>query len=170
MSTDKKMHMGANNTIVNILFCGTGGQGVLTAAEVCAWAAIFSGFQVKKSEVHGMAQRGGSVESHLRFGQEVFSPLIPQGKVDFLVPFYQDEGLRLKNLLKIKGVSLLSALETAQTAVRDKKYLNIFLLGVLSRYLTIKEENWIKAIEKVFLNKNLEENKKIFKNGRGEQR
>jgi len=150
---------------INILFCGTGGQGVLTASEVCAWAAIFAGFQVKKSEVHGMAQRGGSVESHLRFGKEVFSPLIPQGKVDFLVPFYKDEGLRLKNLLEAKGINLLSALETAQTAVGDKKYLNIFLLGVLSRYLAIKEENWIKAIEKVFLNKNSEENKRIFKEG-----
>ncbi len=53
---------------VNILFCGTGGQGVLSAAEICGWAALFAGCHVKKSEVHGMAQRGGSVESHLRFG------------------------------------------------------------------------------------------------------
>jgi indolepyruvate ferredoxin oxidoreductase beta subunit len=155
---------------INILFCGTGGQGVLTAAEVCGWAAIFSGFHVKKSEVHGMAQRGGSVESHLRYGRKVFSPLIPEGKVDFLVPFDREEGQRLKALLKAKGIDLLSGLEAAERSVPDKRYLNIFLLGILSRRLAIKEENWIKAIEKVFLNKNLAENKKIFKAGRTEER
>ena len=73
-----------NDRTVNILFCGTGGQGVLKAAEVCGWAAMFAGLHAKKSEVHGMAQRGGSVESHLRFGKKVFSPLIPKGRVDVL--------------------------------------------------------------------------------------
>lgn len=141
----------------------------MSASEVCGWAAIFEGYHVKKSEVHGMAQRGGSVESHLRFGKRIFSPLIPKGKAEFLVPFHKDEELRLKNFLKPEGINLLSALEKAESVVQDKIYLNIFLLGALSRYLPIKEENWIKAIEKVFLNKNLEENQKIFTRGRGER-
>jgi len=158
--------MDKTNT-VNVFFCGTGGQGVLTAAEICGWAAIFDGFHVKKSEVHGMAQRGGSVESHLRFGKQVFSPLIPMGEADFLVAFYRQEGLRLKGYLKPKGVDLTDELERASKTVHDKKYMNIFLLGVLSRHLSIKEESWLKAIEHVFRNKNLEENKKIFCIARG---
>ena len=93
--------------VENILFCGTGGQGVLTAAEVTGWAAIYAGFHAKKSEVHGMAQRGGSVESHVRFGTEVLSPLIPKGQVDILVPFHADEADRLRAFLKPGGVDLL---------------------------------------------------------------
>ena len=65
--------MTAQQRTINILFCGTGGQGVLKAAEVCGWAAVYAGLHAKKSEVHGMAQRGGSVESHVRFGKEVIS-------------------------------------------------------------------------------------------------
>ena len=71
----------------NVLFCGTGGQGVLKAAEVLGVAAMLQGYKVKKSEVHGMAQRGGSVESHLIFGPAVYSPLIIPGQADFLVCF-----------------------------------------------------------------------------------
>ena len=69
----------------NILFYGIGGQGVLSAAEVCALAALNDGYHVKKSEVKGMAQRGGSVESYVRFGEHVISPLPEQGQVDILV-------------------------------------------------------------------------------------
>ena len=73
----------------SILFCGIGGQGILKAAEVCCLAAMYEGFHVKKSEVHGMAQRGGSVESHVRFGEKVYSPLIGRGQADIL--FSTDE-------------------------------------------------------------------------------
>ena len=150
------------DSIVNILFCGRGGQGVLAAAEICGRAAVLSGFHVKKSEVHGMAQRGGSVESHVRFGKEVFSPLIPQGKADYLVCFYKEEGERLKNFLSPKGINLIEYLGKAQDSLEDKRYVNTYLLGVLSRYLQIKEENWLKALEQIFSSKNLAENKRIF--------
>ena len=156
------------STTINILFCGTGGQGVLTAAEVCGIAALFEGYHVKKSEVHGMAQRGGSVESHLRFGKEVFSPLIPQGKADYLVCFDQTEGARLKNFLSPKGINLIEYLGKAQASLEDKRYVNTYLLGVLSKYLPIKEENWLKALEQIFLAKNLAENKRIFLLGKSE--
>lgn len=152
---------------INILFCGRGGQGVLTASEVCGWAAVFEGFHVKKSEVHGMAQRGGSVESHLRFGKEIFSPLIPEAKADFLIPFDKQEWQRHKGFLRNGGVCLSPEQTRADIVIVDRKrYLNIFLLGVLSRYLPIKEKNWMSAIETVFASRNMEENKKIFQKGR----
>lgn len=155
------------NKIFNILFCGTGGQGVLSAAEICGWAAFFAGYHVKKSEVHGMAQRGGSVESHLRFGKKVYSPLIPAGQVDYLVAFHKDEEARLRHLLSPGAINLVDALDEAGRAVTDKRSVNIFLLGMLSRHLPIKEGEWIKAIEQVLRNKNTAENVKVFLKGRG---
>lgn len=79
---------------VNVLIVGVGGQGVLLASEALAEAAAMKGLQIKKSEVHGMAQRGGSVVSHVRFGRRVYSPLIPRGEADFLVSFEKLEALR----------------------------------------------------------------------------
>ncbi len=151
---------------VNILFCGTGGQGVLSAAEICGWAALLEGFHVKKSEVHGMAQRGGSVESHLRFGARVYSPLIPRGAVDFLVPFHADEQARLKGFLKPGGHDLLAQLEKAQQAVSDRRFVNIYVLGALSVFLPLRQESWMRSIEKVLAGKRLEENKEAFLKGR----
>lgn len=78
----------------NILFCGVGGQGILLASELTAYSLLAIGADVKKSEVHGMAQRGGSVEAHLRFGPKVYSPLIEMGTVDFLVSFELMEAVR----------------------------------------------------------------------------
>jgi len=151
---------------VNILFCGIGGQGVLKASEILGWAALFDGFHVKKSEVHGMAQRGGSVESHLRFGREVFSPLIPKGKADYLVSFYKDERERLKDFLSPKGIDLIDYLVKGEKIINDKRYINIFLLGALSKYLDIKLESWLEAIEKLLPSKYAEENKRVFAQGR----
>jgi len=78
----------------SLLLAGVGGQGVLLASEVIAEAALVAGRDVKKSEVHGMAQRGGSVVSHVRFGSAVASPLIPPGGADLLVSFEELETLR----------------------------------------------------------------------------
>jgi len=152
---------------INILFCGTGGQGVLSAAEICGWAALYAGCHVKKSEVHGMAQRGGSVESHLRFGKKVFSPLIPAGGVDFLVAFHTGEAARLRHLLGKEGTDLTGALDAAASVVKDRRYMNIYLLGVLSRQLLIGERDWIRAIEHVLAGKRTSENIAIFLQGRG---
>ncbi|MCL2790026.1 MAG: indolepyruvate oxidoreductase subunit beta [Desulfobulbus sp.] len=78
----------------NILFSGVGGQGILLASELTAHAQLAAGFDVKKSEVHGMAQRGGSVEAHLRYGKRVYSPLIEPGAADILVAFEILEAVR----------------------------------------------------------------------------
>lgn len=145
---------------INILFCGIGGQGVLKASELCSLAALFEGYHVKKSEVHGMAQRGGSVESHVRFGRLVYSPLIPCGMVDFLVPFHREEHDRLKHFLKPDGIDLLKYLEKAES--EDKRYFNTYLVGVLSRFLPIKETSWLRALEVAFSHKNLDHNRHLF--------
>lgn len=78
----------------NILFTGVGGQGILLASELTAYAQLAAGYDVKKSEVHGMAQRGGSVEAHLRYGEKVYSPLIEPGKADIQVAFEELEAAR----------------------------------------------------------------------------
>jgi indolepyruvate ferredoxin oxidoreductase beta subunit len=78
----------------NILFCGVGGQGILLASEVTAYSLLAAGMEVRKSEVHGMAQRGGSVTAHLRYGGKVYSPLISPGEADIVVAFEMMEAVR----------------------------------------------------------------------------
>ena len=152
--------------VCSITFGGIGGQGVLKASEICGWAAMFAGYHDKKSEVHGMAQRGGSVESHVRFGKRVFSPLVPAGGADFLLCFHPEEHPRLQSFLKPDGVDLTPYAEKAEKAVENPRGLNTCLVGVLSAKLPIKEEYWMKAIEAVFKGKGVEENKKVFLDGR----
>ncbi|MDR1941713.1 MAG: indolepyruvate oxidoreductase subunit beta [Endomicrobium sp.] len=154
--------MQTNNKTTNILFCGTGGQGVLKAAEIVCLAALYDGHHVKKSEVHGMAQRGGSVESHVRFGAAVSSPIIEEGAADFLVPFYKSERDRLAFYLAKDGVDLLESLNCAETNLENKKFINTYMLGALSKHLNISKESWLKALETGFKGKFVEENRKIF--------
>lgn len=151
-----------NNTI-NILFCGTGGQGVLKASEVCGVAAINSGFHVRKSEVHGMAQRGGSVESHLRFGSNVYSPLIMPGCADFLVCFDEGEARRLRHFLKPDGIDFTFYLEKINE-LSDPRYGNTLFLGILAAKLPIAVDNWYKALETVVA-KRMNENRDAFQKG-----
>ena len=114
-----------------------------------------------------MSQRGGSVESHVRFGKRVYSPLVPVGGADVLVCFHLEEHPRLQAFLKKEGVDLTGYLEKATQAMADNpRGLNTCLVGVLSAKLPIKEEYWMKAIETVFKGKGVEENKKVFLDGR----
>ena len=78
----------------NILFCGVGGQGILLASEVTAYSLLAVGMEARKSEVHGMAQRGGSVTAQLRYGTKVYSPLISVGEADIVVSFEMMEAAR----------------------------------------------------------------------------
>jgi len=80
--------------VMNLFLCGVGGQGILLASEIISSACMQAGFDVKQSEVHGMAQRGGSVISHIRFGKKVYSPLIEAGDADIVVSFEMLEALR----------------------------------------------------------------------------
>ncbi|TFG49153.1 MAG: pyruvate ferredoxin oxidoreductase [Candidatus Brocadiia bacterium] len=154
------------NEVYNITFGGIGGQGILKASEICGWAAMYAGYHVKKSEVHGMAQRGGSGESHVRFGKNIYSPLVSVGGADYLVCFHEEEHSRLKPFLRSGGVDLMEYFEKAKGIVDNPKSLNTFMVGVLSAYLPIKQECWIKAIETVFSSKIVEMNKEVFRKGR----
>jgi len=89
--------------VTNIIICGTGGQGILLASEVICAAAMAAGNDVKKSEVHGMAQRGGSVSSHVRFGQKIYSPLVEKGAADLILAMEKMEGLRWSSYLAPEG-------------------------------------------------------------------
>jgi indolepyruvate ferredoxin oxidoreductase beta subunit len=90
----------AANDSFNVLIVGVGGQGVIMVSKVLALLAQSQGFEVKQCEVHGMAKRGGSVFSHVRFGRRVWSPTIPKGEVDILVALEWAEGLRWLPFLK----------------------------------------------------------------------
>jgi len=78
----------------NIVILGTGGQGQITLLEVLTEAAILEGYDVKTSELHGLSQRGGSVEVHIRFGKKIYSPLISQGKGDLVLALEIQEALK----------------------------------------------------------------------------
>jgi indolepyruvate ferredoxin oxidoreductase beta subunit len=96
------------NNITNIALVGVGGQGTLLASNVISRAAMLAGFDVKKSEVHGMAQRGGSVVSQVRFGEKVYSPIIPEGETDFLVSFELLESLRYADSVADTGTAVIN--------------------------------------------------------------
>ncbi len=93
---------------VSVLLAGVGGQGIISAAQVLAEAALSAGYDVKTSEVHGMAQRGGSVQSMVRWGKEVFSPLIPEGEADHILAFEMLEGLRHVRYLTPGGIMIVN--------------------------------------------------------------
>jgi indolepyruvate ferredoxin oxidoreductase beta subunit len=93
----------------NFLLAGVGGQGTILASDVLAEVALAAGFDVKKSEVHGMAQRGGSVNTHVRWDREqVYSPLIGLGEADILLVFEEAEALRYAEFLKPDGVAVVN--------------------------------------------------------------
>ncbi|RKZ20369.1 indolepyruvate oxidoreductase subunit beta [bacterium] len=87
----------------SIVICGVGGQGILVASDILSLAAMYSGFDAKKSEVHGMSQRGGDVISTVRYGEKVYSPLIGEGMADIILGFEKLEVLRNLSLLKPDG-------------------------------------------------------------------
>jgi indolepyruvate ferredoxin oxidoreductase beta subunit len=103
--------------ITNILLVGVGGQGILLASEILSEAAMLAGFDVKKSEIHGMSQRGGSVVSHVRYGTEVFSPIVPEGEGDILFGFELMETARSLPLLKQGGTVVANDLQISPPSV-----------------------------------------------------
>ncbi len=92
----------------NVSLVGVGGQGILLTANLLGRVAALAGLDVKKSEIHGMAQRGGSVASSVRFGEKVCSPIIPAGESDLLVAFDRLEALRCASQLKAGGKALVN--------------------------------------------------------------
>jgi indolepyruvate ferredoxin oxidoreductase, beta subunit len=100
--------MSNNGKTRNIFLSGVGGQGTILASNILGQVMLNAGFEVKKAEVHGMAQRGGDVTTHFRFGEKVYSPLIKQGDVDYLISFELLEALRYLNWVKPEGKIILN--------------------------------------------------------------
>lgn len=94
--------------ITDIVICGVGGQGIILASNVLCHTAFLEGYDVKKSEVHGMAQRGGSVITHVRIGDKVYSPLIEQGNSDIVLAFEKLEAMRYIHYLKKNGTAIVN--------------------------------------------------------------
>ncbi len=101
----------------NILLAGVGGQGVLLASQIFTSVAIEADLDVKQSEVHGMSQRGGSVTSHVRFGEKVYSPTIDPGEADFLIGFERLETLRNVHCLKAGGTIIYNSMRINPSTV-----------------------------------------------------
>jgi indolepyruvate ferredoxin oxidoreductase, beta subunit len=190
-----------NEQIKNILLVGVGGQGILLASEILSEAAMLAGFDVKKSEIHGMSQRGGCVVSHVRYGTEVFSPIVPEGEGDILFGFELMETCRSLPLLKPGGTVVANDLQISPPSVLMGQELypeglaerikaqfadfllvdgqkmaadagnvraaNTVLLGAVSKRLSIPEEYWMKAVEKMVPSKAVDVNKQAFLLGRG---
>lgn len=106
-----------DSKVNSILFAGVGGQGILRASDILCMALMETGFDVKKSEVHGMAQRGGCVTSHVRFGAKVYSPLPEAGSIETLLSFEKMEALRYLECLKTDASIILNTEEIYPPAV-----------------------------------------------------
>jgi indolepyruvate ferredoxin oxidoreductase beta subunit len=127
--------------VTNIVIAGLGGQGVLKASDIVADVAFHAGLDVKKSEIHGMSQRGGSVTSDVRFGERVYSPMVPPGEADYLVVLSPDQVEPNRWQLR-DGGKLITPGAIAANALRDKRSLNVALLGCLSVSLPFPESAW----------------------------
>lgn len=112
--------------VKSILFAGVGGQGILRASDIMCEAMMEAGFDVRKSEVHGMAQRGGCVTSHVRYGTKVYSPLAEPGSIEILISFEKMESLRYLKLLSKDAAIILNTEEIYPPAVNmgDSPYPN----------------------------------------------
>ncbi len=101
----------------NILLVGVGGQGTILVSKILSTGLMEAGYDVKMSEIHGMAQRGGSVSTQVRYGSEVFSPIIGIGEADILVSFEEMETLRWLEFLKPDGVVLINDFKIASAPI-----------------------------------------------------
>ncbi len=110
----------SGNGMTNVLIVGVGGQGVILASNILCEVALRAGFDVKKSEVHGMSQRGGAVSSHIRFGPEVLSPLIASGSADAVLAFEAAEALRFAHEVA-EGGALYASVQRLMPPTGDGK-------------------------------------------------
>jgi indolepyruvate ferredoxin oxidoreductase, beta subunit len=129
--------------VKSILLAGVGGQGILRASDILCLVFMASGLDVKKSEVHGMAQRGGCVTSHVRYGQKVYSPIAKKGDVDILVSFEKLEALRYLDYLKPQATIIINEEEIYPPSVNlgDAQYPENIYDRVSHHFKTVKMIN-----------------------------
>ena len=137
------------NPVTNIVVAGLGGQGVLRATDILAEVALRAGYDVKKSEIKGMSQRGGSVTGDVRFGEQVFSPMVPTGEADYLLVLEPTQVEPHRHMLRPVGKLITPAAVNANQ-LPGKKTLNVALLGALSAHLPLPEELWLAALREGF--------------------
>ena len=150
---------------INITVAGLGGQGVLKASDIVAEAVFAAGFDVKKSEVHGMSQRGGSVSSEVRYGESVASPMVPAGEADVLAVLDATQVDVAKAVLKADGV-LITPEDLPLDKLQNPKALNTMMLGAVSNYVDIPVEILLEALKANLPEKLHEMNVEMFNLGR----
>jgi indolepyruvate ferredoxin oxidoreductase beta subunit len=132
--------------IHNVVVAGLGGQGVLKVTDILAEAVFRSGYDVKKSEVHCMSQRGGSVSSEVRYGEKVASPMVPAGEADVLAVLEPTQVDVAKPVLKADGV-LITPDDLPLDKLQNPKALNTMMLGAISKHIEIPVESIIEALK-----------------------
>ncbi|HET7787804.1 MAG TPA: indolepyruvate oxidoreductase subunit beta [Myxococcales bacterium] len=155
--------------VTNVVVAGLGGQGAIKASDILADAAFRSGFDVKKAEIHGMSQRGGSVSSDVRFGDKVLSPMVPAGEADFLLVLSPSEVEVNRPALRQGGLVIPPDF-IDPAALPNKRSLNVALLGALSHCLALPESAWIEALDAALPERLAGLNHKAFELGRATAR
>jgi indolepyruvate ferredoxin oxidoreductase beta subunit len=153
------------NKVTNVVVAGLGGQGVLRGTDILADVALRAGHDVKKSEIKGMSQRGGSVTGDVRFGSQVFSPMVPVGEADFLVVLEPTQVENTRHTLRQGGVLITPDLVSLDK-LPSKKTLNVALLGALSAHLPMPEELWLDCLRAAFDPSFFDNNRAAFLVGR----
>ena len=170
-------------TTKNIMIVGVGGQGTLLTSRILGGLTIAGGYDVKLSEVHGMAQRGGSVVTFVRYGEKVAEPIVEEGQADVIIAFERLEALRYAHFLKKDGVLIVNdwridpmpvVIGAAQykvykvNATEEAKKLgnprvfNLIVLGIAAQHMDFTKEEWYDVIEKTVPPKTIGINKKAF--------
>ena len=134
----------------SILLAGVGGQGILRASDIMCEALMDAGFDVKKSEVHGMAQRGGCVTSHVRYGSKVYSPLDKPESIDIIISFEKMETMRYLNYLSKDASIIVNSEKIYPPAVNmgDLPYPKDIIKFLKGRYKSVKEINAVELVQK----------------------
>ncbi len=188
--------MAGAGEVTNVLMVGVGGQGIIMASNILTKAAMHAGLDAKKSEIHGMSQRGGSVFSHVRFGETIHSPTISHGEADVLFSLELMETLRwleyarrdttiiaseqrinpaevkeypegVREELEKRAPSVILVDPKAlKSHIENSKFANVALLGVLSTRISLAEDAWRAAIEELIPDAFVEGNWNAFQFGR----
>ena len=176
--------------VKNIMIVGVGGQGTLLTSRILGGITLHAGYDVKLSEVHGMAQRGGSVVTYVRYGDKVNEPIVEEGQADVLIAFERLEALRyahfvkkdgviivncargslidteypeniIENLKKVRNVMPIDAMSEARKLGNTRTF-NVIILGMAAKHMDFAVEDWLDVIEKTVPAKTIEINKKAF--------
>lgn len=148
---------------VNVLFVGIGGQGIIKASDMLTQAAFRMGYDVKKSELHGMSQRGGSVSSDVRFGKKIASPMITSSETDYLIAVSEDQIEVARPMIGSETVIIKPSDLSAEDA--SGRMLNIAMLGVLNKYVKFPRTLWEELIRENFKGEIAEQNIAAFERG-----